>query len=396
MNDLLLFAQSTSGTRWTASAAVCAAALPAGLLSWAIGWLAIRSSHRTGLLDRPGKRKLHARAVPLGGGVGIWAGVVMTLSAVVAAAVAANAAAEGRAGWRWAATFPWPAPLEAHLAGIAARGPELGALLIGSTVLMLLGLVDDRRGLDWRLRIAVQTGVAAVTVAQGWRLSLYIDAPLFTAAVSVAWIVTLINAFNFLDNMDGLSAGVAAIAAAILCAVMLLAPDPRTSQPQLFVAGYLAVLVGALLGFLVHNRPPARLFMGDAGAYLIGYHLATATIMATFAGGDVPRHAILAPLCVLAVPLYDTATVVAIRLRRGRSPFEGDTSHFSHRLVELGLTGPQAVATIYLTSLATGLGALLLYQVDTLGAAVILLMVVCVLAVIAILETTARRSRRGR
>lgn len=395
MTELILLAQAADGARWTTSLAVCAAALPAFVLSWGVGWLAIRSAHRTGLLDHPGHRKVHARAVPLGGGVGIWVGVVTTLSGVIALAVAANAAAEGRAGWGWAASLPWPAQVEPHLSGVASRGSELAVLLVGSTVLMLLGLADDRRGLDWRLRLAVQAGVAALTVSQGWRLSLYVDAPWLTAAVSVVWIVTLINAFNFLDNMDGLSAGVAAIAATILCAVMLLAPDPSTSQPQLFVAGYLAVLVGALVGFLVHNRPPARLFMGDAGAYLIGYHLATATIMATFAGGDVPRHAILAPLCVLAVPLYDTATVVVIRLRRGRSPFEGDTNHFSHRLVELGLSKPQAVLTIYLATLTTGLGALLLYQVDTLGAVVILLMVACVLAVIAILETTARRGRRG-
>jgi UDP-GlcNAc:undecaprenyl-phosphate GlcNAc-1-phosphate transferase len=115
------------------------------------------------------------------------------------------------------------------------------------------------------------------------------------------------------------------------------------------------------------------------------------TILATFSGNGLPRHAILAPLCVLAVPLYDTLSVVCIRLRAGRSVFQGDTNHFSHRLVALGLTKTQAVLTIYLTTTACGLGALLLHQVNAAGAAIVVLLIACLLSVIAILETTARR-----
>jgi UDP-GlcNAc:undecaprenyl-phosphate GlcNAc-1-phosphate transferase len=133
--------------------------------------------------------------------------------------------------------------------------------------------------------------------------------------------------------------------------------------------------------------------MGDAGAYFIGYLLAIATMMATFAGGSAPRHAIFAPLCVLAVPLYDMLSVIVIRLRSGRSPFVGDTSHFSHRLVDLGLSKPQAVLTVHLTTAATGLGALLLHQVDGFGASVIGLMVAAQLTIIAILEATAHSRR---
>jgi UDP-GlcNAc:undecaprenyl-phosphate GlcNAc-1-phosphate transferase len=196
-----------------------------------------------------------------------------------------------------------------------------------------------------------------------------------------------------LDNMDGLSAGVAAIAAAMLAVVMLVpAGTPLPRQPQLFVGGFLLVLMGSLLGFLGHNRPPARLFMGDAGSYLVGYLLAMMTLTATFAGQGLPRHAVLAPLCILAVPLYDTITVVAIRLRQGRSPFVGDKSHFSHRLVELGMTKGQAVLTIYLTTATCGLGALLLNHVDAWGASVIGLLVACILSLVGILETTGRRS----
>jgi UDP-GlcNAc:undecaprenyl-phosphate/decaprenyl-phosphate GlcNAc-1-phosphate transferase len=230
-------------------------------------------------------------------------------------------------------------------------------------------------------------------VWQGWRLTAFIDAPLLTAVLSVIWIVGIVNAFNMLDNMDGLAVGVAWIASAILIAAILTAPDPRSTGPQLFVAGFLLVLAGSLAGFWRHNRPPATIFMGDAGSYFVGFCIATSTLMATFAGGGMPRHAVFAPLCVLAVPIYDMLTVVTIRLKAGRSPFEGDKNHFSHRLVALGLRPKQAVWTIYLVTTACGLGALLLHQVNELGAVVILVMVGCMLATIAILEATARRDR---
>ena len=196
-----------------------------------------------------------------------------------------------------------------------------------------------------------------------------------------------------LDNMDGLSAGVAAIAALMLAMVVFLALRPDNHQPQLFVGGFLLVIFGSLLGFLTHNWPPARLFMGDAGSYLVGYLLAMATLTGTFAGGGIPRHAALAPLCALAVPIYDTASVVYIRLRQGRSPFVGDNSHFSHRLVALGMTPTQAVLTIYLATAVCGLGGLLLDQVDRFGAVVVLLSVACTLVLVAVLETAGRGKR---
>lgn len=362
---------------------IVGALLPSMVVCWAAAWAVRRWSPWLGLVDRPGQRKVHTEAMPTGGGLAIWLGVVAPL----AVGQLALWILAGRADWvAWLPAFVAP-----HLSGLIEQSGKLWSMMAGGTVLVILGLVDDRRGLDWRLRIAVQTAVALVMVMLGWRLSLFLDVPWLTFALSVLWIVGLVNSFNMLDNMDGLSAGTAAIAAAMLGAVMLMVPDPQTSQPQLFVGGFLLVVVGSLVGFLWHNRPPARLFMGDAGSYLVGYLLAMGTLSATFAGDNLPRHAILAPLCVLAVPLYDTATVVLIRLRAGRSPFEGDKSHFSHRLVELGMSKTQAVLTIYLATATCGLGALLLHQVNGTGACVVLLMVACVLLLVGILETTPRR-----
>jgi UDP-GlcNAc:undecaprenyl-phosphate GlcNAc-1-phosphate transferase len=364
---------------------VLLAAAPSLLIALAaVPWVRRRAPD-WGLVARPRAERFHKQPTPTGGGIAIWLGVVGTFAAgqVLLWLIASGAVSPEIV----------PQLLATHYDGLVAQSPRLWTLLAAATVMAILGLADDRGGLDWRVRLAVQTFVAGVMVWQGWRLSLFLDAPALTAVLSVVWIVGIVNSFNMLDNVDGLAAGVAWIAAAILAAVMLTAPDPESNGPQLFVAGFLLVLAGALAGFWWYNRPPATIFMGDAGSYFVGFSIATATLMATFAGGDLPRHAILAPLCVLAVPIYDTLSVVVIRLRARRSPFEGDQNHFSHRLIALGLSPKQAVWTIYLLTAACGLGALLLHQVDAFGAVVILLMVACMLATIAILEATARRNR---
>lgn len=343
-------------------------------------------SPRVGLIDQPNQRKVHTTPIPLGGGVGIWIGVIATFAAGHLALILVSLSPE------WQQRIPeFALP---HIPGIIAQLPKLWLLLGAGTLLMLLGLADDRWGLPWQLRIAVQFGVAAACIywVPNLRLTAFIDQPWFTGLLSVMWIVALINSFNMLDNMDGLSAGIATIAASFLATVMLIAPNPETRGPQLFVAGLLLVLVGSLVGFLFHNRPPAKIFMGDAGSYFIGFNIAVATLLASYTGyQSSTRHAILAPLLVMAVPLYDLLTVIAIRLRTGRSIFSADKNHFSHRLVELGLTKPQAVLTVYLTTATCGLAAVLLHRVDTVGAVILMLIVGCILSLIAILETTARR-----
>jgi UDP-GlcNAc:undecaprenyl-phosphate GlcNAc-1-phosphate transferase len=174
----------------------------------------------------------------------------------------------------------------AHLSGIWSQAAKLWTLLAAGTALMLLGLADDRGGLSWQVRLAAEFGIAAVCVwlIPNLRLTAFIDAQLVTGGLSVLWIVALINAFTMLDNMDALSGGVAAIAASMLAAVLLIAPDPETRGPQLFVAGLLLVVVGGILGFLWHNRPPAKIFMGDSGAYFIGFMIAAATLLASYTG----------------------------------------------------------------------------------------------------------------
>jgi UDP-GlcNAc:undecaprenyl-phosphate GlcNAc-1-phosphate transferase len=377
---------------------VAAAVVPGMITSFALALAARRLAPKWGLVDRPGHRKVHDVATPFGGGLAIWGGVVLPLAILqlLLEVWLRRAGAEAIDWSRWGA---WAKAVgefvEPHLPGMVEASRGLWFFLAAATAVAALGLVDDLRKLDWRFRLSVQFAVAAAVVfGRDWTLTLFIHAPLVTGAISVLWIVGLVNSLNFLDNMDGLAGGVAAIAATLLAIVMLIVPEGESGQPQLFVAGFLFLLVGSLVGFLWHNRPPARLFMGDAGSYFVGFCLAVMTILATFSRHGVSRHSILIPVCVLAVPLYDTVSVILIRLRAGKSVFEGDTNHFSHRLVALGLSKGQAVLTIYLTTAACGLAALVLPQVDAAGAVTIVLAIACLLCVIAILETTARRKMR--
>jgi UDP-GlcNAc:undecaprenyl-phosphate GlcNAc-1-phosphate transferase len=206
--------------------------------------------------------------------------------------------------------------------------------------------------------------------------------------LTVVWVVGLTNAFNFLDNMDGLAAGVGLIASVLFIGAQI-------AVESLFVPAVLLVLVGALGGFLVHNHYPAKLFMGDAGSNFIGFLLGALTVAGTYTRENYSPYSVLTPLLVMAVPLYDSVSVITIRIREGRSPFLGDRRHFSHRLVEHGLTPPQAVWTIDLVTLAVGLGAWLLHRLDGVGACVVVAQTVCLLGVVAVLEVSATRSERG-
>lgn len=361
------------------------ALLPSLLLAWALGFEVRRNAPRWGLVDRPGAgHKAHTQPTPLGGGIAIALAVVLPFAV---GSIVALAATSSEVINRFIPPFA-----ATHLSGVRERLPELWTLLLSGMALVALGVADDCRGIRWQIRLALQALIAAFIVWQTeWQLTAFIPSPAITFALSVIWIVALINSFNMLDNMDGLSAGVAAICGAALAAALLLAPDPETGVPQLFTAGFLLVLVGALLGFLLHNRPPAKLFMGDAGSYFIGFCLATLSMQATYADySSGTRHAVLVPLCILAVPLYDMTSVILIRLREGRSPFQADRRHFSHRLVDLGFTRPQAVLIIYLMSAATSLTALAMHQVRLSGAIALILVVGCVLGLVAILENAPR------
>jgi UDP-GlcNAc:undecaprenyl-phosphate/decaprenyl-phosphate GlcNAc-1-phosphate transferase len=365
---------------------VLACIVPSFLISLGVTGAMRSLAPRIGLLDLPAARKVHKTPTPLGGGIGIVCGVVLPL--IAAEVVAKILVGDEELSRRFLDD------VNLSPAGVLEHRYQLWWILGGGLILSVMGLIDDRKNLHWLPRLGVQIGIAfALVFGAGVHATIFVpeSMAIVPKLLSVLWILVLVNAFNFLDNMDGLSSGIALIAAVVFATVML----SLTGQPRWLVAGLMLVLIGSLTGFLCHNWHPARIFMGDTGSYFIGLLMACATLLGTYydhAGAPGSQHVLLAPLCILAVPLYDFTSVIVIRALQGRSPFHADKSHFSHRLVELGLRPRDAVLTIHLATLTTGLAALLLYHVsDWSGAFLIVAMVVCTLAIIAILETVGRR-----
>jgi UDP-GlcNAc:undecaprenyl-phosphate GlcNAc-1-phosphate transferase len=288
-------------------------------VSWAFCRILIRWAPRLGLVDQPDpSRKVHRAPTPRAGGLGIAAGVTAGAGLLCVLDPSSRPAA---GEWLWCVPV------------------------------VVLGYLDDRRPLPWQLRLGVQALLAAAAVR-----AFFPDLPAPAAvwhALAVVWVVGLVNAFNMIDNMDLLSAGTAWVTAGGLALTAALSGG----RPEAFL-----VLLGALTGFLWHNRPPARLFMGDSGSTFLGFFLGLSTLRPALDPPASVWWAWAVPVCLTAVPWYDLVTVVALRLRQGRSPFHADKQHLSHRLAAAGMAPPAAVGTIHLLALASGLTGLVLYQ----------------------------------
>jgi UDP-GlcNAc:undecaprenyl-phosphate GlcNAc-1-phosphate transferase len=266
-----------------------------------------------------------------------------------------------------------------HASGVLAVSGLVGWLLLAGLVQTGLGLWDDLRQVDYRVRLGVEVALVLLLIGQGVELAFLPGYRWLSIPLTVFWVVGLTNAFNFLDNMDGLSAGVGLIATAVLAIISGLVGD-------LFLVGCYVILAGSLVGFLCFNWPRARLFMGDAGSNFLGFWIGILTVISTYQTDAYSHVTLLAPLCVLAVPIYDVALVSMIRLSQGRSPFHPDHQHFSHRLVKLGFSRFEAVSIIHLVTLVTGLSGLALYFVNPNGVWLIFVQLLALLLLLAILD----------
>ncbi len=335
---------------------------------------------RTGFVAHPTEDRFHRTIVPLGGGIAIFATIAIIMSAAIAAVK--FLLVPGRLDWLGES-------VTIHTAGFLSKIGHLVIILLCISVLFALGLTDDKKKLGPFLKLIVQFA-AAITAAvfADVRVEFFIENRIITSAFSAVWIVLIINAFNFLDNMDGASAGIAVIATSILFTAAAL-------SGQVFVGGLALALIGTLLGFLVFNFPPAAIFMGDAGSLVIGFLVALLTLRTTYyhQAQSGQWYPVLMPAIVMAVPLYDFLSVTVLRISQGKSPFIGDTQHFSHRLKKRGLTETQTVLTLYLATLCTAIGATFLYQVNLTGAILIFAQTFMILAIIAVLETTAKNDK---
>jgi UDP-GlcNAc:undecaprenyl-phosphate GlcNAc-1-phosphate transferase len=356
---------------------VLAALVGATVVSLLLTPLTIRYAGRMGAIDEPNSdRRVHERPIPRTGGIAVAATFVMV----------------GVAGLVINEFVHFAPPLR------AVRAPQLIALFLGVGIGGLLGYLDDRLELRARWQLIGQFVLAAIAVAMGIGIDRFpnpfggppyqvaggavldlagygIDMGI--AAITTIWIVGMLNSFNFVDGLDGLSGGIALIAVVTLGIVSL---TGESIQPA--VAVMCALMAGALLGFLRYNFHPARVFIGTAGVFAVGYALAVLSILGT--------AKLAVALLVLGVPIIDTFWIIIRRTLSGRSPFSADRGHFHHRLLDLGLSHRQAVLMIYAICIVLAILSLVLPTSSQLTAFVLI-----VLGGGALLYLLTRRAREA-
>lgn len=293
---------------------------------------------RRGCMDDPGHRKIHTSPIPLAGGMAVMTGLVAAL--LLGAIVAFVSPRSSVAG------------LFQH--GLSVRAVRLFCLTAGAFGMLWIGLRDDKADLTPLVKFGGQLIVALVVAAAGIRITLFVPSLIFSYGVTAIWILTVVNSFNFMDNMNGLCTGLGAISAGSFGLI-------AAGLGQYLVAAISFLAMGGLLGFLPFNFPRATAFLGDAGSHLTGYLLAVLAILPHYYSSKHQRPlAVLTPLLVLAVPLGDLVWVVLLRWKNDQPIYVGDTNHLSHRLVRRGFTQVQAVVLIWLLAAAAGALAFLL------------------------------------
>ena len=282
--------------------------------------LARRIAPKLGIMDQPNPRKVHARPMPLLGGAAIVIASLLTLL----------------------------------LLRDRFEIQQLGSIVLGASLVALLGFYDDRWGLRPILKLIGQIIAAGILIFSGVKVTA-LPQEWMNITVTLVWVVGLTNSLNLLDNMDGLSSGVAAVCASFFVVMAAL-------SGQIYVGALAAALLGATLGFLVYNFNPASIFMGDMGSMFLGFMLAAIGIKLRFPD-NVPFVTWMVPIIVMGMPIFDTTLVFISRLRRGKNPLTTPgKDHVSHRLVKSGLTTREAVMTHYLISGAYGMVAILVTQ----------------------------------
>ena len=288
--------------------------------------MVIDFSRKEGLVDLPGERKIHTKPVSRIGGVAIWLSTMLTFLCLV-----------------FLSYYPY--------------GSLLSGILLGSSLMFLLGLVDDIYNLNARCKLFIQIAIATLVYLLGVKINSIpffggIDLGFWSYPITLLWIVGISNAVNFIDGVDGLAGSVVTVNA-ITLAIIAVTMSP--SSPISALIGF--ILAGAMLAFLTYNFNPAKIFMGDSGALFSGFLLAAISITGVMKTATI---AILLPFVVLAVPIMDITFSSLRRISKGKSPFVADAEHIHHKLLHAGFSQKKTV--FILTSVAIiagGLAALL-------------------------------------
>lgn len=304
--------------------------MAASALIFAIGGtpVARQLALRLGIIDQPAARKIHVDPVPLLGGAAIYSAFILAML----------------------------------FFGDLFYVAEVVAIFVGATLCSLVGALDDRKGLSSYTKLGVQALAAAILIFGGVQVRVF--GHWLDVAITLLWVVGITNAFNLLDNMDGLSGGIAMIAAVFFTLLAAM-------SHQYLVGILAAALAGACAGFLVYNWNPAHIFMGDTGSLFLGFLLAAVGIKLRFPANEVAVTWLI-PVLVLALPIFDTTLVFISRLRKGLNPLTTPgKDHISHRLARLTGSRREAVLICYLLAGAIGLAAVFLTQAVLLEAVVI-------------------------
>lgn len=272
----------------------------------------------TGYVDKPANHKAHKKVTPLLGGMAISSAFYTSVIIFC----------------------PFTEPVK--------------GILIAGFLLQIVGLIDDKYGMEPKSKLFWQATAAAILISYGVKIEI-IEARWLSTPLTIFWIIGITNAMNLLDNMDGLTAGVTAI-----CSIILFFISGFTLNPAMAVLSL--ALAGASLGFLRHNFPPAKIFMGDCGSLFIGFILASLAILGTWRDAATLVVSLGIPILVLGVPIFDTTLVTITRLLNGKPVSQGGKDHSSHRLMNIGLSPKQVALTIYFAALVLGSSAIYMLE----------------------------------
>ncbi len=324
------------------------------LLTPIVAWIATQ----LGVVARPGGRHIHRIPIPLLGGLAVYAAFV---AAVLGGLPVERPIHIAHGAEQIVITVPYQAAIDRPIIG----------LLLGTTLITVVGVIDDVRGVSPVVKLIGQIVSAAVLLPFGVGMDVltnplggmvFVAGP-FGALVTVTWLVALCNVMNLIDGIDGLAAGIAAIAGMTVFAASYQRGDVGT-------AILAAAFIGGTLGFLPFNFNPARIFLGDTGSMLLGYILGSLAVLGTYK--SYTAISLLVPLAALGVPVADTAMAIVRRWRSRRPIFQADTEHLHHRLLRRGLSQRQTAVTLYLITAIFGVAALVLSGIHRFSLIVVL------------------------
>ena len=332
---------------------------------------------RLNIVDHPGERKIHKEPKPYLGGTAIFLAFMITIIGhLFVLKIMPHL------------PFYIPPDISIYLKNVSYTHKKILSLLLGGTLIYIIGTYDDIKGLRPSVKLLFQILAGLILFWGGIRIVAFINNIYLTAIVSILWVVLLTNSFNFLDNMDGLSAGVAVIISLVFAYLSFM-------DNQFFMTVFLLAYSGSILGFLRFNLSPSKIFMGDGGSMFIGFMMSALTMLATYYKTGAPtQFPILMPLIILGIPLFDTITVLWIRFKNKKPLMKGDTNHFSHRLVALGMSEGDAVYFIYFITLSMSFGALLLKHLKLAQCILVLVQTITIFIIIYFLENVKKNSKR--